>query len=137
MRCFNILLGILLLASFFFASCNEEKTTIPDSEHLNVDRDKVMKYVQCPQDTVDYLLQVADSIYKQRDKYVSLEMIDFCDEERNHWLDSLHGDTIPLVTSLYAFYDAVTTSVSDNIIDLCIWIGFLLLPSSFRPLYGN
>ena len=113
--------SLSLLVCMLFVSCGGEKTCGPDSEHLNVNKDRVMRYVLCPEDTVDYILQVADSIYRNRGEFRSLEQIDLYEEWMNTLIDLQYGDTIPFVVSLYASYDAITTCVSDEISSVFVW----------------
>lgn len=39
--------SLSLLVCMLFVSCGGEKTCGPDSEHLNVNKDRVMRYVLC------------------------------------------------------------------------------------------
>ena len=81
----------------------------------------LMKYVKCPRDTVARLLAIGDSVNARPDRY-TLEDLGLCDKNHNERLESLYGDTIQAIVSIYDSYDKITScGDADEISAAFVW----------------
>lgn len=120
-----------LLAVILCASCNntpantgektdagEQKRTVEQSQQ--VDCSAIMQYVNCPADTVRQMLAVGDSIFQMRSN-LTIDMLGMGYPEQHEWMEKQYGDTIPLIVSLFASYDAITTRDSNVVNSVFVW----------------
>ena len=73
----------------------------------------IARYVTCPTDSVELLLDSADSICQLVDT-CSIEILGLGNEEVNSRFDSLYHKEIPTVLKLYGTYDVVTSSEANE-----------------------
>ena len=89
-------------------------------QHLNVDRQEVMRYVTCKEQTIDTLLAIGDTAYSYTDS-LTLESLGLDSEEYNKQLIKQYADTIPLIAAVFLSYDMMTSHTTDEATATFTW----------------
>lgn len=107
-----ILLNVLcsmMCSAVFLVSCVSKSADV-EQAHKNERLVKaIARYVTCPTDSVELLLDSADSICQLVDT-CSIEILGLGNEDVNSRFDSLYHKEIPTILKLYGTYDVVTSN---------------------------
>lgn len=100
-------LFLMTFAIVLLSSCKSNSTEGHGSYADNDLASAIGRYVTCSTDSVEMMLNAADSIIFLVDT-CSLELLGLDNEEMNNVLDSLYSKEIPTILKLYGTYDVVT-----------------------------
>lgn len=89
-------------------------------KHLKVDKQQIIPYVTCSEQTVDSLLAIADTVYSNTDNY-KLEDLEMGTKDYNKCLDENYNDTIPIIVALFDSYARMTNFGKDEANASFVW----------------
>lgn len=136
MKSHNFIFRSLFLMTFaivLLSSCKSNSTEGHGSYTDNL-ASAIGRYVTCPTDSVEMMLNASDSIILLVDS-CSLELLGFDNEEMNCELDSLYSKEIPTILKLYGTYDVVTNFPTSEANAVFVW--HEVANSLIAECYGN
>ena len=129
-------IAALILAAFSISACKQSKNAQSESErenvvapndstpltmkHLAVDKQRIMPYVTCSEQTVDSLLAIADTVYSQTDAY-KLADLDMGTADTNDDIQNDYNDTTTVVLALFDSYARIVNSGTNEADAAFVW----------------
>ena len=137
MKSHNFIFRSLFLVTFaivLLSSCTSNSSEGHGSYADNDLASAIGRYVTCPTDSVEMMLNASDSIILLVDT-CSLELLGLDNEEMNNVLDSLYSKEIPTILKLYGTYDVVTNFPTSEANAVFVW--HEVANSLIAECYGN